>query len=78
MTPELVAKRFGFSCIGRWMPGEPREAFGRGPGPCNYAGDGLICIAPICVQADGKEIHVFDFADKLLVETRTPAAMGVQ
>lgn len=77
MTPELVTKRLGFSCIGRWMP-ECREAFAKGPGPCNYAGGGLIRIGPVLVSLDGKVLHVFDFADEPLVETRTPAAMGVQ
>lgn len=36
----------GFSCIGRWLE-NPREAFGKGPGPCDYAGGGLFRIAPI-------------------------------
>ncbi len=48
----------GFSCIGRFLP-DPREAFGSGPGPCNYAGGGLIRLNP--VDVDGH--RMFAFAD---------------
>jgi hypothetical protein len=49
-----------FSCVGRWS-GATREAFGDiGPGPCNYAGDGLFRIAPI--EVDGRP--TFDFAEE--------------
>lgn len=47
-----------FSCIGRWMD-HPRDAFGEGPGPCNYAGGGLIGINP--VEVDGH--RYFEFAE---------------
>lgn len=46
-----------FSCVGRWM-NKPRDAFGEGPGPCNYAGGGLIGLNP--VEVDGG--RYFDFA----------------
>jgi hypothetical protein len=46
----------GFSCIGRWLPGKVRDAFTGGPGPCNYAGDGLINISPVGIyRSDIKE-----------------------
>ena len=45
------------ACIGRFMP-RPRNAFGSGPGPCDYSGKGLICISP--VEVDG--LPVFGFA----------------
>lgn len=51
-----------FSCVGRWMS-KPRDAFGDGPGPCNYAGGGLIGLNPVRV-ADGPVAHdVFEFAE---------------
>lgn len=31
----------GFSCVGRWIEGS-RGCFDDGPGPCDYAGGGLI------------------------------------
>jgi len=46
-----------FSCIGRWLV-RSRDAFGTGPGPCNYAGGGLIGLNPLDV--DGH--RYFDFA----------------
>ena len=53
----------GFSCVGRWA-GAGREAFGDGPGPCNYAGGGLFRLNPITVTApDGTEHHAFAFAE---------------
>lgn len=39
----------GFSCVGRWS-GAPRDAFGEGPGPCNYAGGGLFELNPMDVD----------------------------
>ncbi len=75
MTREEAAKRFAFSCIGRWMP-ECQDAFTGGPGPCNYAGGGLIRIAPICVVVEDKEVFCFDFADEPLAETHESAAAG--
>lgn len=56
-----------FSCIGRWMPSS-REAFGQGPGPCNYAGGGLVRLNPVTVvgrRENGSvefEHRVFEFA----------------
>lgn len=52
-----------FSCIGRYLP-NARNAFGTGPGPCNYTGGGLIRLNPLCV--DG--VRIFDFAEEVLVE----------
>ncbi len=72
MTAEEAVARFAFSCIGRWMP-ECQEAFTGGPGPCDYAGGGLIRIAPVCVVTEGEEVFCFDFADGPLGETREPA-----
>lgn len=58
-----------FSCVGRYLP-TAREAFDRsGPGPCNYAGGGLIGLNPVVVlipyTANGKakRAAVFAFAD---------------
>lgn len=46
-----------FSCVGRWA-GAKRDMFGKGEGPCNYAGGGLIGLNP--VEIDGG--RYFDFA----------------
>ncbi len=62
MTPEQVVSKVGFSCIGRQMQ-NCQDAFTGPPGPCNYAGGGLIRIAPIRVMDGTKEVYVFDFAD---------------
>jgi hypothetical protein len=35
-----------------------QDAFDKGPGPCNYAGGGLIRIAPIKIG----DKYYFDFA----------------
>jgi hypothetical protein len=52
-----------FSCVGRWLP-EPRDAFdGSGPGPCNYAGGGLIGLNPVSVWHDNEMHHLFAFAE---------------
>jgi len=53
-----------FSCIGRYLPGKPREAFvaDETAGPCNYAGGGLFALNPVTVISD-KDHHVFDFAE---------------
>jgi hypothetical protein len=62
----------GFSCVGRWAGGR-REAFGLfqekgkvydGPGPCNYAGGGLLQLNPVGVTGeDGKDHKTFAFAE---------------
>ena len=52
-----------FSCVGRWA-GRKREAFARtdGPGPCDYAGGGLLRLNPIKVTwPNGKEARYFAF-----------------
>ncbi len=46
-----------FSCVGRWLP-KCSDAFSHKPGPCNYAGGGLIGLNPISI-GDGR---YFDFA----------------
>ena len=56
-----------FSCVGRWWTA-CRDAFSNvgDPGPCNYAGGGLISLNPVRVDADGRGDYshrVFDFAD---------------
>jgi hypothetical protein len=51
----------GFSCIGRVLP-ECRDAFEKGPGPCNYAGGGLFPLNPIRIIFDGDHSNnFFDF-----------------
>lgn len=47
-----------FSCVGR-LTENPVE-MGQKPGPCNYAGGGLICLNP--VEIVGEAEKVFDFA----------------
>lgn len=51
----------GFSCVGRWLP-SCRDAFGNGPGPCNYAGGGLFLLNPVVITSDGEEVTRFAFA----------------
>lgn len=48
----------GFSCVGRYLNGTPRDAFEAGAGPCNYAGGGLFGLNPLNVDGG----HYFDFA----------------
>lgn len=51
-----------FSCVGRRLP-TCRDAFGEGPGPCNYAGGGLFQLNPVHVElAPGRALRVFAFA----------------
>lgn len=52
----------GYSCIGRFVRNLPkREA--NGPGPCDYAGGGLIQLNPVTViYKDGRQVDVFEFA----------------
>ena len=53
----------GFSCVGRWLD-KKDAAFEKKGGPCNYAGNGLIHLNPICVVLEGgKETHAFAFAE---------------
>lgn len=56
-----------FSCVGRWLPTTQTKAFSRNPGPCNYAGGGLICINPVEVDFGDQKERYFDF-DRLPVE----------
>lgn len=75
LTPEKAATVAGFSCIGRFQP-NCSDAFSGDPGPCNYAGGGLIRIAPIAVLIEGRAepLYVFDFADEpLAARELTPA-----
>lgn len=51
-----------FSCIGRFLPGKPREAFSEGNGPCNYAGGGLFALNPVRFDDDPDGNGFFDFA----------------
>lgn len=54
-----------FSCVGRWS-GVKREAFGQGPGPCNYAGGGLFGLNPVSLtMPDGKPRPIFEFAESV-------------
>jgi hypothetical protein len=56
------ATAVAFSCVGRWS-GANREAFGKGRGPCNYAGGGLFGLNPVAVvDPDGHVIRAFAFA----------------
>lgn len=51
----------GFSCIGRWLPGDYDEnTFSRNGGPCTYAGGGLIGLNPVALS-DRKNSY-FDFS----------------
>lgn len=46
-----------FSCVGRYLP-KCNEAFGgKGSGPCNYAGGGLIRLNR--VDVDGRKTFAF-------------------
>lgn len=51
----------GFSCIGR-LSENSREAFGEGPGPCNYAGGGIFPRNPvIIILENGEKTSRFEF-----------------
>lgn len=67
----------GFSCIGRFLPGTPRDAFeGRGKGPCNYAGGGLFRLNPmIVVTPDGIEHNMFALAGDRFPIVKTAEAV---
>ena len=56
-----------FSCVGRWLDKGAfvRDAFtGKGDGPCNYTGGGLINLNPVKVHLDkGEPMYAFAFAE---------------
>jgi hypothetical protein len=54
-----------FSCIGRYLP-KAAEAFGgKGTGPCNYTGGGLIGLNPVHVRdEEGRDHHMFAYAEE--------------
>lgn len=58
----------GFNCIGRYLKGPVRQAFAKGPGPCNYAGGGLIRLAPFDV--DGHRVFAFAEAGEVATATQ--------
>lgn len=47
-----------FSCVGRFLP--KATTFGKRPGPCDYAGGGLLRINPVSIG--GREARFFQFA----------------
>lgn len=50
-----------FSCVGRHIKGSKQMC--EKPGPCNYAGGGLIGLNPVKITvAPGKTTSVFAFA----------------
>lgn len=51
-----------FSCVGRRRAGASEAFSAEGPGPCNYAGGGLIGLNPQEVEASGRVTRVFAFA----------------
>lgn len=56
-----------FSCVGRHM--ENAKQMCQRPGPCNYAGGGLIGLNPVSItREDGKETRVFAFAEPVKEE----------
>ncbi|MBT8454165.1 MAG: hypothetical protein KJO40_19535 [Deltaproteobacteria bacterium] len=69
---EQISGYMGFSCIGRWARGgcEHEGIMGKAdkPGPdrmgCDYAGGGLFKLNPVTVTHDGREHHVFAFAEE--------------
>lgn len=64
---------WGFSCIGRFQEGGRRAFGGKGKGPCDYAGGGLLPLNPVHVRLEDGGIHsVFDFADNPLVPNKKP------
>lgn len=52
------AAQVAFSCVGRYMAKAAEMC--EKPGPCNYAGGGLIRLNP--VQIEGHKDTYFDFA----------------
>ncbi|WP_428303871.1 VVA0879 family protein [Lacipirellula sp.] len=67
MGPEVIGSMLAYSCIGRYRRGQCQAAFTGGPGPCDYAGGGLIMIAPVIVISPTQTVRIFDFADDPLV-----------
>lgn len=58
-----------FSCVGRHM--ENAKQMSQKPGPCNYAGGGLIGLNPVLIKWDnGKETRVFAFAEAVNKESK--------
>jgi hypothetical protein len=52
-----------FSCVGRHIQGSKKMC--ERPGPCNYAGGGLIGLNPVSVYVgDGKVTRVFAFDEE--------------
>jgi hypothetical protein len=52
-----------FSCVGRHLKGSKQMC--EKPGPCNYAGGGLIGLNPVAITVEpGKVTRVFAFASK--------------
>lgn len=59
----MTINQVGFSCVGRALA-KARGAFEAGPGPCNYAGGGLIGLNPVRILSpDGIEHRLFAFAE---------------
>ncbi len=66
---DAPAGAVGFSCVGRWTGAGAAATFKKAGGPCNYAGGGLFKLNPIAViDAEGKEHHVFEFAEAAKME----------
>jgi hypothetical protein len=58
------ANAVAFSCVGRWLPDEPRGAFTNQKGsPCNYAGGGLFKLNPVRVKREVGVSDIFEFAE---------------
>lgn len=54
-------REVAFSCVGRHLE-HRREIFEK-PGPCNYAGGGLLRLNPVSVlTGKGESVNVFEFA----------------
>lgn len=52
-----------YSCVGRRLEGS--KQMGEKPGPCNYAGGGLISLNPVIIKFKGGESsRVFAFASE--------------
>lgn len=61
-------------CIGRYSGGKSwTDAAQSTPGPCDYAGYGLLNICPVGVVDGDKTIYAFDFAVDKEVAHSSPA-----